>query len=135
MILDYMYHGEVQVYREDLNHFLEVAEKLKIDGLRVTKEEKDFFRENHQKEIALSVDNPTYEEAKRAVEKLKIDGLMVTKEGTDFFKEIPKKDLFEDSVEEEVRTEETSFVEVEIKTEEETSIVEEEVKTVKTKMH
>ena len=153
MILNYMYHGEVQVYKKELNNFLEVAEKLKIDGLMVTKEEKDFFRENPQKdffeelsgdtslveetnvltnkgEIALSVDNSTYEEAKRAVEKLKIDGLMVTKEGTDFFREKPQKDLFEGGVEKGVRTEEVSFVEVEIKTEE-TTIVEEEVKTVK----
>ena len=106
MILDYMYHGEVQVYQEELNPFLEVAEKLKIDGLKVN--QKDFLEVSNvlseKEEIALSVDDPTYEEAKRAVEKLKIDGLMVTKEGTDFFREV------------EVKTEEISFVEEEVKT-------------------
>ena len=106
MILDYMYHGEVQVYQEELKPFLEVAEKLKIDGLKV--HQKDFVEVSNvlseKEEIALSVDDPTYEEAKRAVEKLKIDGLMVTKEGTDFFREV------------EVKTEEISFVEEEVKT-------------------
>ena len=32
-ILDYIYEGEVQFYQEDLDKFLTVAEKLKIDGL------------------------------------------------------------------------------------------------------
>ena len=33
LILDYIYHGEVQVCRDDLDSFLEVAHKLKIGGL------------------------------------------------------------------------------------------------------
>ena len=33
LILDYIYHGEVQIYQEHLNSFLEVAQKLKIEGL------------------------------------------------------------------------------------------------------
>jgi len=32
-ILDYVYHGQVQIHHEKLNNFLEVAEKLKIEGL------------------------------------------------------------------------------------------------------
>ena len=32
-VLDYIYHGEVQVYQEELGSFLEVAQKLKIEGL------------------------------------------------------------------------------------------------------
>ena len=32
-ILDYIYEGEVQLFQEELDHFLSVAEKLKIDGL------------------------------------------------------------------------------------------------------
>ena len=32
-ILDYIYEGEVNVYQEDLDNFLDVAEKLKINGL------------------------------------------------------------------------------------------------------
>ena len=32
-ILDYIYQGEVQIYQEDLDNFLDVAQKLKIEGL------------------------------------------------------------------------------------------------------
>ena len=32
-ILDYIYEGEVQLYQKDLNKFLDVAQKLKINGL------------------------------------------------------------------------------------------------------
>ena len=32
-ILDYIYEGEVQLFQEDLSSFLDVAEKLKINGL------------------------------------------------------------------------------------------------------
>ena len=32
-IVDYIYHGEVQLYQEDLDSFLEHAKKLKIEGL------------------------------------------------------------------------------------------------------
>ena len=32
-ILDYIYEGEVQLYQEDLDNFLDVAQKLKINGL------------------------------------------------------------------------------------------------------
>ena len=32
-VMDYIYDGEVQIYQEDLDSFLDIAEKLKIDGL------------------------------------------------------------------------------------------------------
>merc|ERR1712098_472204 len=32
-VLDYIYHGEVQIYQEDLDRFLVVAQRLKLDGL------------------------------------------------------------------------------------------------------
>ena len=32
-IIDYIYHGEVQIYQEQLDPFLDVAEKLKVSGL------------------------------------------------------------------------------------------------------
>ena len=34
LVLDYIYQGEVQIYQEDLNFFLDVAQKLKIEGLQ-----------------------------------------------------------------------------------------------------
>ena len=40
-ILDYIYEGQVQLYQEDLDSFLEVAQKLKINGLIGGQEEKE----------------------------------------------------------------------------------------------
>ena len=34
LVLDYIYQGEVQIYQEDLNFFLDVAQNLKIEGLQ-----------------------------------------------------------------------------------------------------
>ena len=33
LVLDYIYQGEVQIYQENLDRFLEIAKKLKLDGL------------------------------------------------------------------------------------------------------
>ena len=33
-ILDYIYHGEVQLYQEELDGFIDAAQKLRIEGLR-----------------------------------------------------------------------------------------------------
>ena len=32
-VLDYIYHGEVQIHQEQLDRFLEVAQRLKLEGL------------------------------------------------------------------------------------------------------
>ena len=32
-VLDYIYHGEIQIYQHDLDRFLEIAERLKLEGL------------------------------------------------------------------------------------------------------
>ena len=39
-VMDYIYQGEVQIYQNDLDKFLEVAQKLKIEGL-IGGEQKD----------------------------------------------------------------------------------------------
>ena len=36
--MDYIYQGEVQIYQNELDNFLEVAQKLKIEGLLSTEE-------------------------------------------------------------------------------------------------
>ena len=33
LVMDYIYQGEVQIYQDDLDHFLDVAQKLNIEGL------------------------------------------------------------------------------------------------------
>ena len=40
-VLDYIYHGEVQVYQEELDGFIEAAQKLRIEGLRKDQENLD----------------------------------------------------------------------------------------------
>ena len=32
-ILDYIYHGEVQIFQDNLNRFLNIAQRLKLEGL------------------------------------------------------------------------------------------------------
>ena len=32
-VLDYIYHGEIQIYQHDLDRFLGIAERLKLEGL------------------------------------------------------------------------------------------------------
>ena len=48
-ILDYIYEGEVQLYQDDLDYFLEVAQKLKINGLIGGQEEKGSNLQDVQK--------------------------------------------------------------------------------------
>ena len=40
LIVDYIYQGEVQIYQDQLDKFLEVAKKLKIEGLLSSNEQK-----------------------------------------------------------------------------------------------
>ena len=49
-ILDYIYEGEVQLYQEDLDSFLDVAQKLKIHGLIEGQEEKESSIQDNVKE-------------------------------------------------------------------------------------
>ena len=42
-ILDYIYEGEVQIYQEEMDNFLEVAQKLKIEGLIVGRTEAEEY--------------------------------------------------------------------------------------------
>ena len=62
-ILDYIYEGEVQLYQEDLDSFLDVAEKLKINGLIEGQEKKERSTQDSVKEREENfenVDNPTF---------------------------------------------------------------------------
>ena len=40
-VLDYIYNGEVQIYQEDLDRFLQIAQKLSLNGLLQFDEQKD----------------------------------------------------------------------------------------------
>merc|ERR1711997_1026209 len=46
-VLDYIYQGEVQIYQNELDNFLEVAQKLKIEGLLNSTEDPDTKNDIH----------------------------------------------------------------------------------------
>ena len=50
-ILDYIYEGEVQLFQDELDAFLAVAEKLKINGLVGGKSEHVYVEEDENEEI------------------------------------------------------------------------------------
>ena len=51
LILDYMYHGEVNLFQEQLDSFLESAQKLEIEGLLNTVNDDDINEEKIQDEV------------------------------------------------------------------------------------
>ena len=46
-VLDYAYHGEVQIFQEKINKFLDIAQILKLDGLLATQAENEQQTERH----------------------------------------------------------------------------------------
>ena len=48
-VLDYMYNGEVHIYQEDLNRFLSVAQRLKLEGLLESEDNEGSGYEGHRK--------------------------------------------------------------------------------------
>ena len=65
-IMDYMYNGEVEIYQENLDRFLNVAQRLKLEGLiggKEEKEESDIY-ENLNDDIAESLESSCNAEVK-----------------------------------------------------------------------
>ena len=76
-ILDYVYYGEVQILEKDLDQFLSIANRYKLEGLSGVKKEEchdqpDYFQENHEiKEENLPRTFHSTEDTINAVEPLK----------------------------------------------------------------
>ena len=67
MVLDYIYQGEVQIHQEYLNRFLELADKLKLEGLQ---DNNGAGGNANDSEIAENVDEKHYrKETKPAIKK------------------------------------------------------------------
>ena len=65
-IMDYMYNGEVQIYQENLDRFLNVAQRLKLEGLIGGKEEKeDLVHEYHNDEFRTEINSSSQTEKKQ----------------------------------------------------------------------
>ena len=60
-VLDYIYHGEVKLYQEDLEGFIEAAQKLRIEGLR--KEQEKLDPKEDDLEIKAENENSIYNES------------------------------------------------------------------------
>ena len=99
-VMDYIYEGEVQLYQEDLDYFLELAQKLRIEGMMGSmknvdgdneenisavedpinvpfldsasnlKEEKQSQKRNMEKSISLFGQDPSRIEASKAVDEI-----------------------------------------------------------------
>ena len=57
-MLDYMYNGEVKIYQDDIDNFLKVAQRFKLEGLMATEQGND-ERINDDK-IKMNLENDTY---------------------------------------------------------------------------
>ena len=42
-VLDYIYYGEVQVYQDDLDRFLMIAQRMKLEGLMGTEKQEEIY--------------------------------------------------------------------------------------------
>ena len=60
-VLDYIYHGEVQIHQEQLDRFLEVAQRLKLEGL-TNKDGEHGKKVNETLEEAVAIEIETEEE-------------------------------------------------------------------------
>ena len=62
-VLDYIYYGEVQVYQDDLDRFLMIAERMKLEGLMAEEKEDGKFEvaQNDMKEIKTLKSNESIE--------------------------------------------------------------------------
>ena len=64
-VLDYIYQGEVQIYQNELDNFLEVAQKLKIEGLLSTEEPETKKEPNFEdQKVESFISDPDYAEMK-----------------------------------------------------------------------
>ena len=67
LMLDYIYRGEVQIYQENLDRFLEIAKKFNLDGLVAEEEEeKDtsrYFKEEYPHAEITNYQENDYESA------------------------------------------------------------------------
>jgi len=57
-VLDYIYLGEVQIYQEQLDRFLEVAQRLKLEGLTGNDDQKRKMNETFEEDVINVHDEP-----------------------------------------------------------------------------
>ena len=60
LMLDYVYNGEVKIYQECLDRFLEIANKFKLDGLLATEDAVTFPKDSNPSKILKEDPNDFY---------------------------------------------------------------------------
>ena len=94
LVLDYIYQGEVQIYQENLDRFLDIAKKLKLDGLlaaddglsdEFTKQEKDIQDDvfTKQDDYISDVEVPSMVKPKKSTPAVKERALKVFSESNE----------------------------------------------------
>ena len=61
-VLDYIYQGEVQIYQEQLDRFLEVAQRLKLEGLTGTDDDHEKKVNETLEETVINVEDDPFTE-------------------------------------------------------------------------
>ena len=61
-VLDYIYHGEVQIHQEQLDRFLEVAQRLKLEGLTGKDDDQERKLNETLEEAVINVDDDYFTE-------------------------------------------------------------------------
>ena len=56
-VIDYIYKGELQIYQEDLDRFLKIAQRLQLEGLLSTKEHEQRERWKNQNYLELNLNS------------------------------------------------------------------------------
>ena len=60
-ILDYIYQGEVQIHQQDLDRFLEIARRLKLEGLTGGEQQEEEKEENYLEEDFKLAENDSFQ--------------------------------------------------------------------------
>ena len=63
-VLDYVYNGEVKIHQEDLDRFLNVAQRLKLEGLISNDSHENIREDTIEEDIASTVEQKTAKDCK-----------------------------------------------------------------------
>ena len=89
-IMDYMYNGEVHVYQDDLDRFLNIAERLKLQGLLGGSEQEDNEKvKNNYRENQPTIKEERYSHTAIAKDRsFKISSLYETESATEILEKV-----------------------------------------------
>ena len=65
-VLDYVYNGEVRIYQEELDNFLTIAQRLKLEGLMQNVDDDDEESESKNNQYESNVKSEDFERDKKA---------------------------------------------------------------------